>query len=223
MAGGSIPQEREALVTEVPPDHAGQEAEKHRDENEADETKEDVDNVGEDQTENVFDDTVNVAGRDLFGGVAEEFEGAEAVEETQEDGDHDSLEEAIEVPVLRVMDEPIEAVQAITGEQVHKCTTEQIVDSQVSHVKDESMRSRSCRTRCRTTQSSKSIPCQFHRFGKKTADITQLNPQEPIQERIVEETINVPIPRLMEETMESVKHIPQERIRHHGFGKKLGR
>ena len=44
--------------------------------NVADETKEDVDNVSEDRTENVFDDAVNDAGGDLCGGVAEEFEGA---------------------------------------------------------------------------------------------------------------------------------------------------
>ena len=46
--------------------------------NEADGTKEDVDNVSEDRTENVFDYAVNDAGGDLCGGVAEEFEGVVA-------------------------------------------------------------------------------------------------------------------------------------------------
>ena len=36
--------------------------------------------------------------------------------------------------------------------------------------------------------------------------------QDRIQERIVEETTDVPIPEVMEETVEVVKHIPQEQV-----------
>ena len=41
----------------------------------------------------------------------------------------------------------------------------------------------------------------------------QLVPQERIQEHTVEETIDDPMPHVMEETVEGVKHIPQERDR----------
>ena len=43
-------------------------------------------------------------------------------------------------------------------------------------------------------------------------DVIQLVPQERIQERIVEETFDVPVPHLMEEIVAGMKHVPQERV-----------
>ena len=43
-------------------------------------------------------------------------------------------------------------------------------------------------------------------------EVIQLVPQERIQERIVEETIDVPVPHVREEIFEGVKHGPQEHV-----------
>ena len=43
-------------------------------------------------------------------------------------------------------------------------------------------------------------------------EVIQLVPQERIQERIVEEIIDVPVPQWIEEMIEVVKLIPQERV-----------
>ena len=45
---------------------------------------------------------------------------------------------------------------------------------------------------------------------EETLEVIQLVPQERIQERIVEEIIDVPVPEVMEKTVEVGEHIPQE-------------
>ena len=56
-------------------------------------------------------------------------------------------------------------------------------------------------------------PDEARKLAREVFDVEahQVVPQERIQERIVEETIDDPMPHVMEETVEGVKHCPQER------------
>ena len=63
----------------------------------------------------------------------------------------------------------------------------------------------------------KTVEAQQVQFLDRTVDVPVVMqrkaPQQRIRERTVEETIDVPVPHVMEKITEIVKHTPQERLR----------
>ena len=53
---------------------------------------------------------------------------------------------------------------------------------------------------------------QFLDKGIDVVEVVQIIPQERIQQRIVEQIVDVPVPQVVEEILEVIKVIPQERV-----------
>ena len=92
------------------------------------------------------------------------------------------VEEIIEVPVSRMMEETIEVVKRIAQEQVQSYTGEQFVAVPVPWIREE------------------------------IRQVTQLVPQKRLSDHVVEQAVDVPSPQIQVQNVEGAKTIPQERL-----------
>lgn len=104
------------------------------------------------------------------------------------------VEEIIDTPTSRVLEESIEAVRHFPGKRVQDYTVEQIADMPVSRIQEKAVE-----------------VIQFTLQDRMSDRIVELTSNIFTQQRL-EQTVDLRISRVKEETVEGVKHVPEERV-----------